>query len=120
MTPQPRPDDELDHIEAARILGVEPGTVRGYASRGTLSPGPRWSRREIEARKKAEDGRAKAVRRSPAEQRAETVAQWLTAAQLGKREKVTLRDIREEYGVSERTAIRTLARARELADEPQD
>ncbi|MGW7521811.1 hypothetical protein ACWGJ2_40225 [Streptomyces sp. NPDC054796] len=112
--PQPGPDDQLDHFEAARVLGVSPSTVRSYATRGYLSPGPRWPRHEIEARAAAEDGRTRAVRRSPAEQRAETVARWLIAAELGDREKVTLRDIRDEYGVSERTAIRTLARAREL------
>ncbi|MEU7222311.1 helix-turn-helix domain-containing protein [Streptomyces chrestomyceticus] len=113
-TATPHPDDQLTDREAAALLGIDASTVRGYAAEGYLPPGPRWSRRDIETRKTAGDQRG-ADRRSTAHQRAAEVRQWLDAAERGERTKVTINDVRQRFGISERTALRTLAQAREPA-----
>ncbi|MFL4496516.1 DNA-binding protein [Streptomyces sp. VTCC 41912] len=110
-TATPHPDDQLNDREVGAVLGIDPATVRSYAADGYLPPGPRWSRRDIEARRTAGDQRG-ADRRTLAQQREAEVRQWLDAAQRGERGPVGIRDIREAYGVSERTALRTLAQAR--------
>lgn len=62
---QEDPDDQLNDKEAADILGIDPGTVRGYARRGYLSPGETlygarvWRRREIEHRRDHPPGQGK-------------------------------------------------------------
>lgn len=91
--------------------------MRAYAADGYLPPGPRWSRRDVEARKKAGDQRG-ADRRATAQQRAAEVRRWLDAAARGERATVTINDIRQQYGVSERTALRTLAQARAMPATP--
>lgn len=59
------PDDLLNDKEAADILEIDPGTVRGYARRGYLSHGETvygarvWRRREIEHRRDQPTGQGK-------------------------------------------------------------
>lgn len=116
-TAKPHPDDSLTDREAAAVLGITAATVRAYATDGYLPPGPRWSRRDVEARKNAGDQRG-ADRRGTAQQRATEVRRWLDAAERGERKQVTINDVRKRYDVSERTALRTLAQARELPAPP--
>lgn len=116
-TAKPHPDDQLNDREAAAILEIDPATVRAYAADGYLPPGPRWSRRDVEARAEAGDQRG-ADRRATAQQRTAEVRQWLDAAGRGERGKVTINDVRERFDVSERTALRTLTQARDLSATP--
>jgi DNA-binding transcriptional MerR regulator len=113
----PHPDDLLTDREAAAVLGITAATVRSYASSGYLPPpvdrsGQRyWPRHQIEARRDADDQRGA---HHGAGERAAEVAQQLAAAERGERGSVTARELQDRYGITERTAYRTLDTARAL------
>ncbi|SEF16444.1 hypothetical protein SAMN05428942_7276 [Streptomyces sp. 2112.2] len=115
---EPHPDDLLNTDEAATLLGVESGTVRSYATEGYLTGteihGTRWyTRREVEARAAAGDQRHGP--RTATERRTAEVAQWLADAAAGTRPAVTAADVQTHYGLAERAARQTLAKARKYA-----
>ncbi|MGW1839610.1 helix-turn-helix domain-containing protein [Streptomyces sp. NPDC002067] len=109
------PDDLLTDKEAAAVLGIDPSTVRAYASTGYLDSEDRHGsfrvrRRVAEARRDAGD-----QRHAHADEAAE-VARWIAQADRGARPPVTTADVASHYGVPAWTARRILARARD-ADE---
>ncbi|GAA1929469.1 hypothetical protein GCM10009716_41420 [Streptomyces sodiiphilus] len=130
MNHETNDDSELlTASQAAEILGIRPGTLRTYASRGQAPAGRklggarRWTRAEIEHRRDnppsadpaRRGGRPKNVREarprpSQAGRRAGEVAARLRAG-----EDVTVPQLMKEYNATERTAQRLLARARALA-----
>ncbi|WP_445517274.1 hypothetical protein [Streptomyces sp. NEAU-174] len=120
------PDDLLDADEAAPIVGVEPDTVSQYGYSGILTGARmdgrvyRWPRKVLQARRDQPDQRhrqkgARSRQPSPLRDTARPaeVSAWLTSAAEGARGPVTTAEIREHFEVTERTAQRILARARE-------
>ncbi|MFI7278525.1 DNA-binding protein [Streptomyces sp. NPDC049879] len=124
----PHPDDLLTADEAAAILGIHPKTLRAYAGRGQADQGQErhgrrwWSRRVIEERRDnppsanpkpsgrprgTKDSKPRAA--SPAEQRAREVAELLRGPVP-----VTVASVMTAYSLPQRTAQRTLHRAREI------
>jgi len=128
--PAPHPDDLLTDAEVAKVVGVSPGTVRDEAADGRMHPGEElagrrfWRRAVAEERRdrpKAYRGRTPGAknrqpRDRPTDERARQVAAELAAAERGARKRVTAAELAERYGVSVRTAERTMARALELAE----
>jgi hypothetical protein len=68
------PEDRLNDKEAAAVLGVEPETVRSYATQGHLTRGEKvggtrvWPRREIEDRRDNPPGQGHGGGRTPGPQ----------------------------------------------------
>ena len=130
--PEPQPGDLLTDAEVAEVAGISASTVRDEAADGRMHSGIEkagrrfWTRAVAEARRDrpAEERRYRGrtpgsknrtPRERPTDERAAEVAAELAAAERGDREPVTVAELAERYGVSERTAERTMVRARELA-----
>ncbi|MGW0393843.1 DNA-binding protein [Streptomyces sp. NPDC003042] len=119
------PDDLLSDKEAGSVLGIDATTVRAYATTGYLPAGTErqgrtwWTRRSIDARRGSGDQRHYAPGRqsgAPPRNRAPRprhdprvgeIANLLSDSQ------VTATEIAQRYEVSERTAQRLLAAARQ-------
>ncbi|MEU7095897.1 DNA-binding protein [Kitasatospora aureofaciens] len=126
--PEPHPDDLLTDAEVAAVVGVSASTIRDEASDGRMDAGTEragrrfWRRSVAEERRdrpKAYRGRTpgsknRQPRERPTDVRAAEVAAELAAAERGERPPVTVAELTDRYGVSHRTAERTLTRAQEL------
>ncbi|MGW2680905.1 helix-turn-helix transcriptional regulator [Streptomyces sp. NPDC001436] len=118
------PDDLLTDKEAGAILGIDPSTVRAYASTGYLPKGTErhgrtwWPRHTVNARRDAGDLR----RQNPGQQpgnlrnrapRPRHDPRIAEIADLARRSPLTTSEIAQRYEVSDRTAQRLLAAARQ-------
>lgn len=120
----PHPEDLLTDKETAALLGVDASTVRAYATTGYLPAGTErhgrtwWPRHVAEARLKAGDQRHHNPGRQPGDPRNRAPRprhdpRITEIVQLNNRAPLTTTDIAHRYGVSERTAQRLLAAARQ-------
>lgn len=121
-------EDLLTDQEAGAVAKVSASTIRADAAADRMDPGIErhgrrwWTRAAAEeraARQPQYKGRTtgskdKATRVRP-DHRVDEVAAQLAAANAGGRGPVTAAGVAESYGVSERTAERIIARAREAA-----
>lgn len=128
------PDDRLNDKEAAAILGIDPKTVRAYATQGYLSRGETihgarvWPRHEVEQRRDNPPGRGAGGGRRPGEPqgprkaapyegdpRLQTAADALAAAGDTPTARIAA-DLAHTHGGSTRTWERLLAQARAAAN----
>ncbi|MBK6019447.1 hypothetical protein [Streptomyces sp. MBT53] len=128
-TLSPHPADLLTDQEAGAVARVSASTIRADAAAGRMDAGIErhgrrwWTRAAAEARAdrqpqykgRTAGSKDKAPRRRPEDHRVAEVATELAAAEAGRRAPVTAGELAELYEVSERTAERIMARAREAA-----
>ncbi|KND23298.1 hypothetical protein IQ60_38225 [Streptomyces europaeiscabiei] len=123
------PDDLLTDKETANVLGVGDSTVRAYATTGYLPTGTErhgrtwWPRHSAEARREAGDQRHHNPGRQPGDPRNRAPRprhdpRITEIAELTTRAPLTTADIVQRYEVSERTAQRLLAAARNPDENP--
>ncbi|MYV56792.1 DNA-binding protein [Streptomyces sp. SID3212] len=120
----PHPEDLLTDKETAVVLGVDASTVRAYAATGYLPAGVErhgrtwWPRHIAETRRDAGDQRHHNPGRQPGDPRNRAPRprhdpRIAEIAELTSRTPLTTTDIAHRYQVSERTAQRLLAAARQ-------
>ncbi|THA77820.1 helix-turn-helix domain-containing protein [Streptomyces sp. A0592] len=122
----PHPSDLLTDKEAGALLGIDPSTVRAYASTGYLPKGTDrhgrtwWPRHAVEARRDAGDRRHHNPGQRPGDPRNRAPRprhdpRIAEIAELTRRSPLTTSEIVHRYAVSTRTAQRLLAAARQHA-----
>ncbi|MFE9221705.1 DNA-binding protein [Streptomyces lavendulae] len=120
------PSDLLTDKEAGVLLGIDPSTVRAYASTGYLPKGTDrhgrtwWPRHAVEARRDAGDRRHQNPGQQPGDPRNRAPRprhdpRIAEIAELARRSPVTTTEVAHRYEVSDRTAQRLLAAARQHA-----
>ncbi|MGW6878192.1 helix-turn-helix transcriptional regulator [Streptomyces xanthophaeus] len=120
----PHPDDLLTDKEAGTLLGIDPSTVRAYASTGYLPKGTDrhgrtwWPRHAVNARRDAGDLRHQNPGQQPGDPRNRAPRprhdpRIAEIADMTRRSHVTTTEIAHRYEVSDRTAQRLLAAARQ-------
>ncbi|MFJ3519836.1 DNA-binding protein [Streptomyces sp. NPDC090131] len=118
------PDDLLTDKEAGDLLGIDASTVRAYASTGYLDGAIQrhgrtwWPRHAVEARRRAGDQRHYNPGQRPGDSRNRAPRprqdpRIPEIADLTRQSQVTAAEIAHRYEVSERTAQRLLAAARQ-------
>jgi len=121
-------EDLLTDQEAGAVAGVSASTIRADAAADRMDPGIErhgrrwWTRAAAEERanrqpqyKGRTTGSKDKTTRVRPDHRVDEVAAELAAADAGRRDPVTAAGLAELYGVSERTAERIIARARQAA-----
>ncbi|WP_420082852.1 helix-turn-helix domain-containing protein (plasmid) [Streptomyces sp. JL4002] len=122
----PHPSDLLTDKEAGALLGIDPSTVRAYASTGYLPKGTDrhgrtwWPRHAVNARRDAGDQRHQNPGQQPGDPRNRAPRprhdpRIAEIADLARHTPLTTAKIAQRYNVSDRTAQRLLAAARQHA-----